>query len=158
MTITLNSFIKESLAIEGIHREPTPEEIGATRLFLDEPRITASDCEELVRTYAPHAVLRNRAGLDVVVGDHLPPRGGMEIELSLEQLLHLVVIDSSSPYVLHCEFETLHPFTDGNGRCGRAIWLWHMMHHYTHRQMLRLPFLHLWYYQSLQHFEGRKNQ
>ena len=52
-----------------------------------------------------------------------------------------------NPYVFHCEFETLHPFTDGNGRLGRALWL---------RQVIRdgsfvpyRPFLQSFYYATL---------
>lgn len=49
-------------------------------------------------------------------------------------------------YRCHVVYETLHPFTDGNGRSGRAVWL---------RQMgwiVRAPlgFLHHFYYQTLQ--------
>ncbi len=61
------------------------------------------------------------------------------------------------PYISHVAYENLHPFTDGNGRSGRALWLWQMMHG-TMRQvnMARdLGFLHTFYYQTLNASDGR---
>lgn len=52
----------------------------------------------------------------------------------------------STPYDVHQQYETLHPFTDGNGRSGRALWLWQMI---RDGQRAQLGFLHTWYYQSL---------
>ena len=37
-----------------------------------------------------------------------------------------------------------HPFTDGNGRSGRALWLWQMNNHAP------FGFLHTFYYQTLE--------
>ncbi len=52
-----------------------------------------------------------------------------------------------SPFEAHVAYEKSHPFMDGNGRSGRAIWAWMMQ-----REGLdpySLQFLHRWYYQSL---------
>ena len=48
----------------------------------------------------------------------------------------------------HVEYETLHPFTDCNGRSGRMIWLWQMLK--QDRLVAGLSFLHSWYYSSLE--------
>jgi Fic family protein len=53
-----------------------------------------------------------------------------------------------SPYQQHHQYESLHPFTDGNGRSGRTIWAWHMMR--VGRDPFALPFLHRFYYQALE--------
>jgi Fic family protein len=53
-----------------------------------------------------------------------------------------------SPFAAHVRYEHLHPFTDGNGRSGRAIWAWQML--YQGRGEIPLGFLHHFYYQSIQ--------
>ena len=40
---------------------------------------------------------------------------------------------SNKPKLAHIAFEYIHPFSDGNGRVGRLLWLWH-------REQLGLPF------------------
>ena len=55
----------------------------------------------------------------------------------------------ASPYDVHCEYEDLHPFMDGNGRTGRALLAWMMIRRKGWESTFALPFLHRWYYQSL---------
>lgn len=135
-------FVAESNRIEGILREPADEEIVAHEKFLLSPRPTVATVQTLVSVLQPGARLRDKFGLDVQVGRYLPPPGGPDIKAQLKVLLH--DLDKYSPYQAHQAYENLHPFTDGNGRSGRAIWLWMM------RDGAPLGFLHHWYYQSLQ--------
>lgn len=136
----LREFIRESNRIEGIVREPSDTEIAAHQRFLA-GELSINALVRLVAAVQPDACLRDRSGLDVRVGTFYPPPGGPLIQTELENLLR----DQRDPYWTHHIYETIHPFTDGNGRSGRALWLWMM----GGIQNAPLGFLHHWYYQSL---------
>lgn len=134
-------FVAESNAIEGINRNPTPLEVVEYERFVGLEKISINDLIKFVSVYQPGVRLRDALW---VVGRHKPPNGGAHIVNNLNDLLQR--LDGLAPYQLHLEYENLHPFTDCNGRSGRALWA---------RQMNRchdgcpLGFLHHWYYQSL---------
>lgn len=139
----LISFLVESLKIEGIHRYPTETEVRETENFLAIPKLSVPAVSYLVSVYEPRAVLRQNVGMDVIVGSHAPPRGGPLIRPALHEILFAANDGTLDAFEAHCRYETLHPFTDGNGRSGRAIWLWQM-------RDAPLGFLHHFYYQTLQ--------
>lgn len=142
---TIEDFVRESNRIEGIYRDPTFKEMDATAAFTAKQVLTITDMIDLVAVYQPDAKPRFVQGLDVRVGGHIPPRGGPHVQAALQQLLEGIMADRFSPYGGHVAYETLHPFTDGNGRSGRALWLW--MTGGIHKAPL--GFLHHFYYQSL---------
>ena len=57
---------------------------------------------------------------------------------------------SRTCFEAHVAYETLHPFTDGNGRSGRALWAKHMLADGQDGYWLERGFLHTFYYQSLE--------
>lgn len=148
--------IAESLRIEGIYRPVTSDEIDEHQRFLHLPTVSVSDLERFVSVYQKGNVLRDKSGLDVRIGNYYPPRGGPDIRIALEALLervnqHHVLRD---PFMLHVEYEKLHPFTDGNGRSGRMLWYWMMENSRGNSGLASLGFLHAFYYQTLRHLQS----
>lgn len=139
-------FLSESLRIEGIERAPSPAEIEATWRFLKLDRLTLAPVRRLQAVYAPGMPLRDQPGMNVWVGSYAAPPGGPEIGKRLTAVLKAANKDAD-PWQTHVTFEKLHPFLDGNGRAGRAIWAWQMRR--QGRDPFALPFLHWWYYQTL---------
>ncbi len=139
----LYNFVKESNRIEGIYLEPAKEEVAVSEWFLALAEINEGDLQDFVDVCQPGAMLRDRPGLDVRVGNHVAPPGGEGVRQVLEHILWKASDASWTAYEVHREYETLHPFTDCNGRSGRILWAWQM-------KEFPLGFLHRWYYQSLQ--------
>ena len=142
---TLRDFVRESNRIEGITRPPTAAEMRAHEAFLAErhPQIVT-----LARFVAgiDGGALRDCPGMNVYVGKHHPPPGGPAIPRALADILYRAVNHLDHPYHTHHQYETLHPFMDGNGRSGRVLWLWQM----GGIQHAPLGFLHHMYYQMLE--------
>ena len=140
-------FVIESNRIEGITREPTGAELDEFERFIDLPDVSIDDLTRFVRTYQPGAKLRDTPGLDVRVGNHVPPRGGTYIVIELGRIIDLAnkTMAPEVAHKIHIRYESLHPFTDGNGRSGRMLWAWMM----GSSMALSLGFLHRFYYQTL---------
>lgn len=154
-------YVAESQYIEG---EPFVEaNFTAHAKFWALEEITSADLVALANACTPRgAALRNRPGMDVQVGGDVRPRGGPMIEQWLAGFLHDVNATQPSGVArgilwrAHCEYENVHPLTDGNGRTGRALVLWmaNRLSADELRLILGLGFLHWWYYATLGHAEG----
>lgn len=150
--MTLAAFVAESNAIEGIHRAPTSDELNAHETFLARPTIDLTTLCTLQSVIAPRKPLRSEPGANVMVGEYVAPPGGPGIPQALLVILQAASKGYNNPWRWHVKFEMLHPFMDGNGRTGRALWAWHMKK--LGRDPFALPFLHRFYYQTLENAES----
>ncbi len=146
--LALREFLRESNEIEGIYRV-TDAEVKALSDFLRADRLTLDSVNALQAVFAPGFALRASAGMDVRVGRHIAPAGGPRIGAHLADLIEHANAGEASAWQQHVAFEGLHPYLDGNGRTGRALWLHQMIRLRGERNALALPFLHRFYYQTL---------
>jgi hypothetical protein len=145
--VDLRAFLIESNYIEGIEGVRDVE-IAAAEKFLDLKKLNVIAVEKFVDVVQPGAILRRTGDLNVKVGFYIAPKGGSWIEKDLANLLHVASTSlTMSPWQTHITYENLHPFTDGNGRSGRMIWLWQML---QRARKVELGFLHTFYYQTLE--------
>ncbi len=149
LTKILPAFVEESNRIEGL---AGPTYIEPSRTFLELYRPSVDGLCRFVRMTTGDEI-RTAKGANVRVGDHKPPPGGPEIAIELDKLIQQVIHKDATPFEVHCRYETLHPFMDGNGRSGRILWAWQMIHH-SIAPGLSLGFLHAFYYQALAAHEG----
>ena len=140
---SLLSFQAESNKIEGIITVRT-EEVVALQTFVSLKEISIDSLVDYVAVIQPNARLRRTPDIPGVrVSNHIAPASGQSLMDRLSDLLTKTNTGAISAFDAHCTYECLHPFTDGNGRSGRALWLW------MNRGHAPLGFLHQFYYDTL---------
>jgi len=148
----LMDFAEESNHIENIHNhEANKDAYNRLVVFLALDSLTIQD----VCNFNTAGKLRDKVGMDVSIGGHIPPLGCPEMAYTFKDIIDIVSTGHApfngardlSAFRNHEDFEMLHPFTDGSGRTGRAIWLWQMVKQFDYA--LENGFLKQWYYQSL---------
>ena len=122
----------EALYSAAIENENDPERIAqhhrALEEFLAKP-LTPDSLLELHHSMMAgqsHAEPGRYRSVQVVIGDHRPP--GPALVPSLMDELFTFLREHGNNRVAratwaHVEFESIHPFADGNGRAGRALLL-----------------------------------
>lgn len=120
----VREFVRFSNRIAGITREPTAAEIGAHRGLLAANSLRVENLELFIRHVAPGAGLRDRASAPADEEVALAPP---TLRDDLTKIVLAARNKSASPARLHRIYSKLRPFTDGNGRCARALWMWQMM-------------------------------
>ena len=136
-------FLLESNHIEGID-STSDQEIQLAQAFMTLDIIDIAALEHVVDVFTKGGgVLRDKPNMNVRVGGYIPPRGGPQIRDKLYEILQDAQFGSWVPHAIHLRYEQLHPFTDGNGRSGRLLWLW------MHDGQMSRGFLHQFYYDAL---------
>lgn len=146
-----HKFAVESNQIEGITESIFHlQHLGSLLDFMEINVLTVEDMVKFVKDNEPYAELRDRKGLNVKIGREYPPNGGPEMRANLESVLAEANANTRHPFGVHVAYEKLHPFTDCNGRSGRALWLWQMVRKgYLYPGYQGIGFLQNFYYQSL---------
>lgn len=153
----LSLFLLESNRIENIEGLSI-DDLKAAREFMDNDHVTVSDMVALAHEFTSGVgKLRNYVGADVRVGRSVPPAGGPRMPKLLEGILDDAMDKTKNSFDVHVDYEHLHPFLDGNGRTGRLLWLWKLVHapgpedEFFTRFIAQNPgnFLQAFYYQML---------
>ena len=144
-------FVVESNRIEGITRDPTPDEIAIHNKLMCQEHLIPQDIVDFVAVMQPDAKFRDSPSVPgVQVGHHVAPMSGAHMWDALE-----AVLAEEDIVIQHHSYLHLHPFTDGNGRSARLIWLWRMWNlpNAAGLHAIKRGFLHSFYYQVLEHMD-----
>ena len=146
---TIVRFQKESNSIEG--EKDTWYNSSQHDSLLEICECEECDLLENIEKYANMfcGKFRFKIGLNITINGKYKIGGNM-VKCELEKILKY----PKEKYLRqHVDFEILHPFTNGNGRVGRALWLRNNFDRYTKSDK---TFLELFYYDTIDYFETKE--
>jgi hypothetical protein len=119
------AFVRANNALAGITRPPTRQEIAAHRGLFAADALRVENLEMFVHHVAG-ARIRAAGEDDIGICDDghvfkLDPRADLATIVAAARIL------AAPPERLHRLYTLLHPFTAGNGRCGRALFMWQVI-------------------------------
>ena len=103
--------------------------------------------ERQVPRRIPQVTKLDRSPWMLIEGSHLVPPPPTEMTAALNELESYLHQDTDLPLlvkiaIVHAQFETIHPFLDGNGRVGRLLITFLL----CHAKVLQRPLLYLSYF------------
>jgi hypothetical protein len=102
----LAAFVAESNRIEGIHREPSPEEIKAHRTLVARKKVKVEHVTQFVAVCQPNTVLRATTDIyGVRVGNHVAPPSGPKIVEAFDLLLKQIANGALTPWAAHVRYD-----------------------------------------------------
>ena len=144
----LKQFAYESNMIERILDEQSASEhYHALKILLSVDEMSINALKNFVRVIQPDAKLRELPSDRVWIGGHEAPSGPVAYT-AITKLIELVNNNQEDAWTTHKLYESIHPFLDGNGRSGRALFLWQISYN-DERYYPSLSFLHNVYYREL---------
>ena len=132
----------EAQIVAGPIRTPHPADLRALARLLALPELTVDVVKEYVAALADCPL-----GSLGISGEAF---GILRLHTGLEEILGRMNRDEASPWSLYVDFEVLHPFLDGNGRAGRALWAWQMLRFRPDLVGTALAFVHPAAYAALE--------
>jgi hypothetical protein len=117
-------FVRVNNKISGIDRASTPEEVAAHRGLFATNALRVENIEIFVDHIERGARIRD----DVEVGIF---DNGLAFQVDptadLATIVTAIRTFAAPPERLHRLYRLLHPFTEGNGRSGRALLMWQVI-------------------------------